>query len=303
MIDLRVLTFLCVCKHMNYTRAAEELNMSQPAVSQHIHYLENYYEVKLFNYKNKNLQLTEQGMYLKKYMETICHDCNYIKGSVQSIQKRIRLKIGATLSIGEYYLPDKLSSFMQSHPKIDLSVTIADTAALLNMLDQGEVDILLCEGYFNKNDYGHMLIKKEDMCIFCSSEYDCGDIENLESLFNHHLLIREKGSGTRETFERYLYDKNFSLDNFIKISEITSPHLIVRLLLDRQGVSVLYRTVGASCLADGTLKEIIIPDFKISHEFNAVWKKNTAFNEEYKSLVKELFNATYNELPESKKRK
>ena len=93
------------------------------------------------------------------------------------------------------------------------------------------------------------------------------------------------------------------MDNFIKISEITSPHLIVRLLLDRQGVSVLYRTVGASCLADGILKEIIIPDFKISHEFNAVWKKNTAFNEEYKSLVKELFNATYNELPESKKRK
>jgi len=294
MVDLRILTFLSVCKHMNYTRAAEEINLTQPAVSQHIRYLEEYYQVKLFNYKNKSLMLTEHGQYLKNYMETLYHDSKRVKDLIQNIQKRSRLRLGATLSIGEYYLPDKLSAFMKEHSDMDLSVTVADTAALLSGLDEGTVDLVLCEGYFNKNDYAHMLIKSEEMCVLCASGYDCRDIEDLESLFRHHLLIREKGSGTREILERYLHENNYSLDNFQRISDFTSPHLITKLLLDKQGISVLYRTVGGAGLANGTLKEIHIPGFQISHEFNAIWKKDSVFDEEYRKLIYELIGKVEN---------
>ena len=126
MIDTRVESFLDVCKTMNYTRTAENLNMTQPAVSQHIRCLEDFYQTRLFTYKNKKLELTEQGRYLKKYLETIAHDVKNLQESVQNIRKRIRIRLGATLSIGEFYLPGKLSSFMHNNPKVDVSVIIAD---------------------------------------------------------------------------------------------------------------------------------------------------------------------------------
>ena len=243
MIDTRVDTFLDVCKTMNYTKTAGNLCMTQPAVSQHIRVLEEFYNVKLFSYNNKKLELTEQGRILKKYLETISHDVKNLQESVQNIKKRTRIRLGATLSIGEFYLPKKLSSFMSDNPNLDISVTIADTRDLLLKLDHGEVDFILCEGYFDKNKYAYKLIKKEEMCIICSPEYDSSKIRELKHMFDYPMLCREKGSGTREIFENYLHEYNYSFENFKRISEFISPHLIKKLLLDGQGISVLYKTV------------------------------------------------------------
>ena len=285
MIDTRVETFLDVCKTMNYTRTAENLNMTQPAVSQHIRYLEEFYQVKLFSYQNKKLELTSQGRYLKKYLETISHDVKYLQKSVQNIKKRNRVKLGATLSIGEFYIPDRLSAFMKNTQELDISVTIADTRELLFRLDGGEVDFILCEGYFDKNEYAHKLIKKEDMYIVCSAEYDSSQIKDLKDLFEHSMLCRENGSGTRKIFENYLHEYNYSFKNFTRISEFTSPHLIKKLLLDKQGISVLYKTVIEKELRQKTLKIIDIPGFHVTHEFNAVWKKDSVFGVQYSEWI------------------
>ena len=288
MIDSRVATFLDVCKTMNYTRTAENLNMTQPAVSQHIRGMEEFYGVKIFSYKNKKLELTNQGKYLKKHLETISHDVKYLQESVQKIKTRTKIKIGATLSIGEFYLPDRLSDFMNRNPKLDISLTIADTRELLFRLDNGDVDFILCEGYFDKNEYGHRLIKREEMCIVCSAEYDIRNIKALKDLFEHPMLCRENGSGTREIFENYLHEYNYSFENFISVSEFTSPHLIKKLLLDGLGISVLYKTVVEEEIQKKSLKIIKIPGFQVSHEFNAVWKQNSAFEKQYNEWIDDI---------------
>ena len=74
MLDIRIQTFLAVCHCMNYTKAAEVLNLTQPAVSKHIRYLEDFYNVKLFHYENRKLSLTEQGIFLRNAMEAMYHD-------------------------------------------------------------------------------------------------------------------------------------------------------------------------------------------------------------------------------------
>lgn len=288
MIDSRVATFLDVCKTMNYTRTAENLNMTQPAVSQHIHGMEEFYGVKIFSYKNKKLELTNQGKYLKKHLETISHDVKYLQESVQKIKTRTKIKIGATLSIGEFYLPDRLSDFMNRNPKLDISLTIADTRELLFRLDSGDVDFILCEGYFDKNEYAYKLIKTEEMCIMCSAEYDIRNIKELKDLFEHPMLCRENGSGTREIFENYLHEYNYSFENFISVSEFTSPHLIKKLLLDGLGISVLYKTVVEEEIQKKSLKIIKIPGFQVSHEFNAVWKQNSAFEKQYNEWIDDI---------------
>lgn len=288
MIDFRVKTFLQVCKTMNFTKASEDLAMTQPAVSQHIRFLEDFYKVKLFKYEKKKLELTEQGFYLKKHLETLCHDENFMRESVQNIKKKNRIKLGATLSIGEFYIPSKLSDFIKNNPDIELSVTIADTKELLTKLDSGEVDFILCEGYFDKKQYGYKLIKKEKMLLICSSNYDHKNIYDLKSIFQHHMLIREKGSGTRDIFENYLKDQNFSLKNFTRLSEFTSPHLIKKMLLENLGISFLYKTVVEKELKSNLLNEIVIPELNIVHEFNAVWNKNSIFEKKYKEILEKL---------------
>lgn len=288
MIDIKVNTFLTVCKTMNYTKAAEELGFTQPSVSMHIRALEEFYSVKLFLYQNKKLELTKQGEYLKKHLETLSHDLNYMKDSLQSMEGKKKIRIGATLSIGEFYIPKQLSLYLKEHTDVELAFIVADTKELLKRLDLGELDFLLCEGYFDKNQYEYELIKKEEMCIVCARDYYFIQMQKLDDLFSHHILLRENGSGTRDIFENYLKEHNYSIQSFARYSEFSSPHMIKRLLLDGVGISVLYRTVVENELRKKQLVEIKIPKFYIQHEFNAVWKKNSIFGEEYRDIIKSL---------------
>ena len=177
---------------------------------------------------------------------------------------------------------------MNRNPKLDISLTIADTRELLFRLDSGDVDFILCEGYFDKNEYAYKLIKTEEMCIVCSAEYDIRNIKELKDLFEHPMLCRENGSGTREIFENYLHEYNYSFENFISVSEFTSPHLIKKLLLDGLGISVLYKTVVEEEIQKKLLRVIEIPEFHVSHEFNAVWKQNSIFEKQYCEWIDDI---------------
>ena len=97
MLDFRMDTFLAVCRHRNYTRAAEELNITQPAVTQHIQYLQSYYGVKLFSYQNKRLALTEEGELLRNAALCMLHDEEKLKRDVKDLRLgRRSIRFGAT---------------------------------------------------------------------------------------------------------------------------------------------------------------------------------------------------------------
>ena len=105
MQDFRMETFLTVCRHMNYTKAARELNLTQPAVSQHIRYLENEYGVELFVQNGKKLGLTAAGEILKSAAIVMKHDETHMKLRMQQTQKGIeRYSFGATLSVSEFMI-------------------------------------------------------------------------------------------------------------------------------------------------------------------------------------------------------
>lgn len=288
MLDLRIQTFLTVCKYMNYTQAADELGLTQPAVSKHIHYLEDFYNVKLFSYSGRKLSLTKQGAYLKNVMNAMNHDALRIREDIGCLDKKKKLKIGATLSIGNYYLPDPLISFLKEHDDIDLYITVADTRELLSKLDGGELSFILCEGNFNKSDYDYSLIKNSHLVAFCGKDYDTESIHDVTDLFRHRILLREKGSGTREIIEHYLAERGYSIQSFDSCYEVNSPELILKMLEKNMGISILYQDVGKSLVAEGRLKEITLPDFSLRHEFNAIWAKGSIHGEEYAQIIKRI---------------
>jgi DNA-binding transcriptional LysR family regulator len=273
---------------MNYTAAANDLNLTQPAVSKHIHSLEEYYHVKLFEYHNRTLTLTKEGIYLKNAMNAMNHDTLRVKNEITQTNHRRKLKIGATLSIGNFYLPEPLIKYLKTNADIDVSITIADTKELLKCLDSGELDFILCEGNFNKSDYSHRLLKNSWLKAFCGIDYDITGITHIEDLFCHRVLLREKGSGTREIFEYYLNQKGYGVDSFESCYEINNAELIIKMLEDNMGFSVLYSDVCEKLAKEGKMKEIPLEDMNLIHEFNAVWAKGSIYGGEYENIISHL---------------
>jgi len=285
MLDFRIETFLCVCKYMNFTKSADQLKMTQPGVSQHIKYLEEYYGDKLFIYNNKKLTLTKAGIELKEAMITIKHDDEHVKDVIRAQKEDVKhVKFGATLTIGEFYLPIKLANFLKKNQSTKVDFTIADTKKLLALLEDGRIDFAIVEGYYKKQDYDFITVSQEKYILVCATDYPLNKVIDFEDLFSHNLILREEGSGTKDILERYLVEHGYSITDFSNVSIINSIHVIKLLVEQGCGISFLYKKAVHEEIKKGTLKEIEISDFELYHEFNYIWRKNSVFKDYYQSM-------------------
>lgn len=289
MIDSRIYTFLEVCRTMNYTRAAEKLHITQPAVTQHIRYLEAYYGVKLFGIKGKKLYLTRQGELLKKMASAMCVDeLQILKKLQDSTHYKERLKLGATLTVGEFVVPAVLPEYLKDYPQTDVSIVVQNTASLLEMLEAGEIEFAVLEGRFDKSAYAHRKISNENYIGVCGLKYyekRCrrGTV-SMEELFGERLIVREKGSGTRGILERFLQEHSQSLENFAGRIEVSNMGAIRQLVMENCGISFLYEAVVEKELKEGTLYRIPLEDVQIQREFQFVYLKNSIFARKYDTI-------------------
>lgn len=292
MIDFRLKTFLILCETKNYTKAANILHITQPAVSQHIKYLEKEYNAKLFNYSSKLLTLTKKGELLKKFALGMLSNSNRLAEILKDDNlDNHSIKFGATLTIGEYVMPKVLKSYLKDYPKNNISMYVDNTTSLLNKLNNGEIDFALIEGNFTKSDYSYKLISKEKFIPICSksSPFSIGSY-SFDDLCNNRLVIRENGSGTRNVLEGILHDHGLSIFDFNSIIEISNFSAIKSLVSDNIGISFVYEAVVKQDIMNGSLSIININDFSITHEFNFVYLKNSIFENYYLGFFDYFYN-------------
>lgn len=289
MLDFRIYTFLEVCKYMNFTKAAESLHITQPAVSQHIRYIEDYYHTKLFTFQGRKPILTEAGNYLYHAVSTLSHDQIYLKEALASIEHNIpSLVFGVTLTIGEFIMPKYLAAYQKRHPGTALTMIVANTHELLKKISDGEIDFALVEGYFDRSQYDHLTFSSEEYIAVCSARaLRCSQPSSVKNLLHERLLIREAGSGTREILETYLAGKNMSVRDFAGLMEIGSIHAIKKLVEADLGITFLYRAAVEEELEKGTLADITPKDFSITHDFTLIWQKGSLFASRYRRLFEE----------------
>ena len=233
MLDFRMDTFLAVCRHRNYTRAAEELNITQPAVTQHIQYLQSYYGVKLFSYQNKRLALTEEGELLRNAALCMLHDEEKLKRDVKDLRLgRRSIRFGATLTIGEYLLPERLAAYMKRNPRVDVHMLVENTQILLRMINDGELDFAVVEGYFRKSEYDYIIWSQEPYVCVCAAAHPLAQAapRPLSALFGENLILRNQGSGSRDVLERVLEERNHHVGDFRHIVEISDLFVIKELV-------------------------------------------------------------------------
>ena len=297
MLDFRMDTFLKVCHYMNYTKAAAELNITQPAVSQHIRYLERYYNTKLFVQEGKKLKLTEAGRVLQRVSSSMLHDENNLKKHFLKLSDALtELKFGATKTIGEVVISDILTHYLHEYPDAHVFMKTANTSELLRCLKEGELDFALVEGYFRKSEYDYLHYSTEKYVAVCSPDYEWTKSPvTIDDLFQKRLLVREPGSGTREVLERYLESNNFSIDNFARTAEISSIHTIIDLAKAGCGITFLYEAAVKKDLEEGTLVPIPIKDFDVYHDFTFIWRKGSVYTDIYKTLFNRFLENNKNQ--------
>lgn len=276
MLDNRLQTFLMLCETCNYTETAQKLNMTQPAVTQHIQFLENYYQVVLIAEKGKNFSLTEEGKALKQYVRTLKANSERILPLLHRIKNRVKpLNFGATLTIGEYMVPPILYQIVKEDPEIKISMFVENTHILQKMLWEGKIDFALLEGHFNHSQFEFKLISNETFIGVCSPDNKIAyKTTDLEKSLEQNLILREPGSGTRDILEQALYNQNLSINDFKSRIEIGNMNAIKELCHKNVGITFMYREAVKNEISGGYLKEIPLRNFNINHPFNFVYLKD-----------------------------
>ena len=212
--DLNLLrVFYHVAKTEQISKAAEILNVSQPAISQHIKTLEDQIGFKLFSRSKKGVKLTQEAEEIFAYCKNIFAQVESINHTLQNISSLDTgtLRIGASDTICKYYLIDKLKTFEELYPKIRYRVTNCTTNESLTLLKNNDVDIAFVHTpVTNQNFTFRPCLTLEDYFV-CSKDFDCSQIKELSDLTKYRTLLLEKSSHSRKSLDSNLLRYNVEL--------------------------------------------------------------------------------------------
>lgn len=282
MIDFRLHTFLSVYCLRSFTRSAEALFVTQPAVTQHIRHLEAELGVKLFEVKGRIVRPTEAAGILKDYAETVEADARRTRERMLAVQSRKDLRFGATRTIGEFLMPRFIARWLADYPDSQASLAVDNTDALLRELDRGTLDFLCVEGRFDRDSYTARTLCSSPMAFVCPPEHPlAGKSALVEELLSDTFIAREQGSGGRMLVEDFLGSRNLSLKSFNRCLEIGSIGAAKDLVRRGCGIAVLYEISVEQEIRSGALARIDVRDFSIVHDFTFACKKNTLYEKDF----------------------
>ncbi len=237
--------FLAVAHHDNISRAAESLSMSQSAASGALRDLESQFDIRLFDRIGKRLQINELGRLLRPRAEALLERALALQLQLQQHQTVGELKIGATLTIGNYLAVGLMARYMSEHPGARIKLEVANTSAIAARVANFDLDIGLIEGEIRHDELEILPWRDDELVVFSAPDHPSASKPLLSDtdLLATVWILRELGSGTRQTFDRAMHG--------------LLPHL--NILLELEHTEAIKRAVGAG-LGIGCLSRIALAD-------------------------------------------
>lgn len=238
-MDQHLIVFIEVAERKNFTRAAEALHMTQPAISQYIAAFEKEIGVKLIERTNKSVELNKAGEMVYLYAKSIVKEYEHMKSLISDMKSEPggELQIGASYTIGEYHLPKLLAKLQEQYPSIIPYITIGNTEDIGSKLLQRDIDIGLIEGdFFHKQIHIESFATDVMYLIGSSEEFISEQKITHKELENQTWIIREEGSGTRRMLEEFL---KFNKINPKRVITLGSTQTIKEGVESGLGISLL----------------------------------------------------------------
>lgn len=274
MIDNRMNTLIQLYKTKSFTQTSKDLNITQPAVSQHIRHIEDYYGVKVIRKRGKRIEFTREGELLVEYAGKIKSLSMSVENMIRnrsSIQRRYT--VGATLTIGGYVLPKIIGDYKRENENIDIILEVENTKEVMKRLNEGKLDLALVEGIFPKDEVRFEKFKDDELVVVVSSEHELSkkDSVTMDQLRSQKLILRERGSGTREVFEKKLLREGYDIEELNVYMEIGDIKAILSLVESNLGISVVSIQALGEMTAESGIKILRIEEFDIMREFNFIY--------------------------------
>ena len=257
--------FLATAKHQNITRAAASLAMSQSAASGSLKDLEQQFDVQLFDRIGKRLQLSELGHQLRPQAENLMAQARDFEQALVGDDVMGRLQIGATLTIGNYLAVGMIADFRRRHQAVDVALSVANTENIARRVAAFELDMGLIEGELNHPDLQTLHWRKDELVVFAAPDHPLAGAEALDDDMLRALpwIVREPGSGTRQTFERAMHG---ILPDLGIAMELQHTEAIKRAVEAGLGVGCLSRIALVEAFRRGSLVPLPVPGRDFSRE-------------------------------------
>jgi LysR family transcriptional regulator, transcriptional activator of the cysJI operon len=277
--NFRLKVFRVVASHLNFSRAAEELLLTQPAVTQQIKALEDEYGVSLFDRSGGRITLTSSGNALLPYAERLkelsdeaCAAVTHAAGKQGG-----QLALGASQTIGQYLLPNLVAGFLRDNPRVQITAISGNTDEILEALGARRIQLALIEGPGLRKDIHIEPFMEDQMVLVVPASHEWADHEvDLKSLADAPLLMREFGSGSRRVIENALVQAGLKRKNLKTRMELDSTEGLLSAVEAGLGVTFVSRWAVRNQLTLGTLKLARVRGLKLSRMFSIAYPAGPA---------------------------
>lgn len=252
-MDLHQLrSFYYVATYLNFSKAAEKVSLSQPAVSRQIEALESFYKISLFNRSGRKVELTDSGRRLLQYAEKILLLSEETEKAMSSFNnlEAGEIKVGAGTTIGNYLLPSIVVDFQKKHPAITIDLIIDNTDSIIDRLKKGAVDVAIAAKSSKDPEFNYKALLTEEIILVTGKAPRAG-ISTIQQLAEETFFLRRGGSNTRETIDSLFTRHSFKPKHVI---EFDTNEAIKHAIINGRGIGFLPEHAITSEVRFGILK-------------------------------------------------
>lgn len=275
MDDFRLRVFITAAKTLNFTKCAEQLFISQPAVSKHIGELESRYKVQLFERSGSRLALTEAGRVMLEHAERIADGYRRLQYEMDLFTDRLggELKVGASTTIAQYVLPQVLARFTARFPEVKVSLASGNSEQVEAALARHDTDLGLVESSARHPGFHYEPFIPDELVLIASTKgrYGRCDQVTLAELQTVPLVLRESGSGTLEVISKYLAAADVRLASLRVVMQLGSTESIKSFVRNSDAMAIVSVASIVDELRSGELRIIDIEGCTIRREFSFCW--------------------------------
>ena len=274
-MDFRLKIFHTVARVKSFTKTAEILGLTQPAITFQMKNLEEEFRTRLFNRDQNRITLTETGKILCRYAEKILGEYENANIEIAKVTGRLggEIRIGVASLLGRYFLPKLIGMFKQKYPNIKIIMLVGNSAQLIQEIQEHTVDLVIVSEPVSLKNFVVKPFIDDEIVVIIHPEHKWAMRRHIEveDFFNEPFIAREPGSGLREVYKNFLSSRNISLKNLNVVMTLGSSEALKSAVESGVGYSIISNIAVKREVELGLLKQTPVKEMNLKRRFLVVY--------------------------------